>query len=541
MKNWWHSLSMQSKLQILIQGFLLIVLVLAQRWIMGNYHDHVMEAARSRALVSADGVINGMNMLMVTGTISDPENRKLYIKKMNSSDGVKELRIIRAKQVSDQFGPGLPEEQAQDEMDNRVLQSARSEFKLIKDQDTPMLRMVVPFIASKDFRGTNCLMCHQVQEGSVNGAASITLDLSSDYAVMRKINALLWAGELGLQVILFFVIGWFIRRVLRPAQDLRAAMTQMQADGDLTRRVKVSSNDEIGQTAAAFNALAENFQGIVRQVHDYAGQVSSAAAELSATANHVAASSHKQSEAAAATAVAVEQVTASIGQVADGTHETVEISNKAKDLSVSGQEVVNHAAEEMMHIAEAVNQSTNLITSLGQRSHEISSIVQVIKEIADQTNLLALNAAIEAARAGEQGRGFSVVADEVRKLAERTGTATAEISGMIEMFRNEIGTAVSSMEGGSVQVRNGVALANEAAQALAQINQGADATLARIEVMAAAAREQSASSHKIAASVEHIARIAGENSAAIDKTTAASQQLEQLAARLKQTVDKFKA
>jgi methyl-accepting chemotaxis protein len=531
---------MQSKLQVLIQGFLLIVLVLAQRWVMGNYQDHVMEAAESRALVSADGVINGMNMLMVTGTISDPENRKLYIKKMNASDGVKELRIIRAKQVSDQFGPGLPEEQAHDEMDNRVIQSAKSEFKLIEDQDTPMLRMVVPFVASKDFRGTNCLMCHQVQDGSVNGAASITLDLSSDYAVMRKINALLWAGELGLQVMLFFVIGWFIRRVLRPAQDLRAAMTQMQADGDLTRRVKVSSNDEIGQTAAAFNALAENFQGIVRQVHDYAGQVSSAAAELSATANHVADSSHKQSEEAAATAVAVDQVTASIGQVADGTHETVEISNKAKELSVSGQEVVNHAAEEMMHIAEAVNQSTNLITSLGQRSHEISSIVQVIKEIADQTNLLALNAAIEAARAGEQGRGFAVVADEVRKLAEKSAQSATQIDEVTqslgsqsEQVERTVQMGMSALQTSQTHVTDVTRILVESNQSVGGVNQG-------LEDISRSINSQRDAAQEIARNVENIAAMAEQSTTVVQRTVSSVKSMEQVAESLKSTVGKFK-
>ena len=108
MRNWWNSLGIGSKLNIPIQVMLVVVLSFAHFWVMGNIKYNMLADAQRRATVSADGVINGMNMLMLTGTISDPENRRLFITKMGASEDVKELRIIRAKQVQDQFCPGLP-------------------------------------------------------------------------------------------------------------------------------------------------------------------------------------------------------------------------------------------------------------------------------------------------------------------------------------------------------------------------------------------------------------------------------------------------
>ena len=207
MNNWWSRLSLKNKLQIPIQLILLVVMVLAQRTALDRFEDHVLDGAKQKALISADGVLNGLNMLMINGIISQAEQRELYVKKMAASDRVNELRVIRNKPVQDQFGPGLPSEQATDELDRSALQSAQVQTKLIAKNDQHSLRVVVPFIARKEFRGTNCLMCHMVPEGTVNGAASITLDLSDEFSLIRKANYVLWGTQIAVQFILYFVIG----------------------------------------------------------------------------------------------------------------------------------------------------------------------------------------------------------------------------------------------------------------------------------------------------------------------------------------------
>jgi diguanylate cyclase (GGDEF)-like protein len=266
MKTWWYSQGIQIKLQIIIQLVLIAVLIPTQLWIERHFKEEILLAAERRARVSADGVINGMNMLMMNGMIKDPENRALYIRKMGSSEGVKELRVIRAGQVQQQFGPGLPQEQPMDEMDRRVIASSKEEFLRVDDENAPELRVVVPFILSTNFRGTNCLDCHQAQSGSASGAASITLDLKGDYASLNKTSALLWSGQAVLQLVLFFLIGRFTHTITRPLENLQTTMSALQKEEDLARYVgtmpplQIAGEDEIGQLSATFNRMVKTLQ-----------------------------------------------------------------------------------------------------------------------------------------------------------------------------------------------------------------------------------------------------------------------------------------
>ncbi|MEI7455239.1 MAG: diguanylate cyclase [Nitrosomonadales bacterium] len=262
MKNWWQTLDIGTKLNIPIQVMLLLALSFAHLWIMTHIKEEILDGAERRATVSADGIINGMNMMMLNGTISDPNNRLLFINKMSDTANVKEVRIIRARQVQDQFGPGLPEEQARDEMDKRVINSKKTDFLLNEDPVAPTLRTVVPFIASSNFRGTNCLNCHKVQAGSVNGAASITIDMTEDFKAIRRTQGMLWLGQILLQLLLFFASNWLIRRFIKPILHLQSSMEAMQRCGSMASfvplPVKEGNQDEIGKLTRAFNQMSES-------------------------------------------------------------------------------------------------------------------------------------------------------------------------------------------------------------------------------------------------------------------------------------------
>jgi diguanylate cyclase (GGDEF)-like protein/PAS domain S-box-containing protein len=260
MSNRLKSLSIATKLNIPIQVMLVIVLSFAHFWIMDHIKGNILEGAERRATVSTDGVINGMNMLMLTGMISNPDNRRLFIKKMGASENVKELRIVRAKQVQDQFGVGLPEEQIKDDMDRSAMSTKLPQFKLDEDQSTPTLRAVVPFIVSTNFRGTNCLMCHHVEVGSVNGAASIVLDMTEEFGAIKRTQDMLLLGQIVLQILLFFSIQWLIRRFLIPILKLQSTMESMQQSGSMEQfiplELKEGSLDEFGKLTAAFNQMS---------------------------------------------------------------------------------------------------------------------------------------------------------------------------------------------------------------------------------------------------------------------------------------------
>ncbi len=160
------------------------------------------------------------------------------------------------------------------------------------------------------------------------------------------------------------------------------------------------------------------------------------------------------------------------------------ISVATRKVAEQGTQVIQQAASEMREISEDIAESSTLIAQLGERSEQITAIVNTIRAIADQTNLLALNAAIEAARAGEQGRGFAVVADEVRLLAGRTSGSTAEISSMISLIQNETRQAIKSMEGTRGRAAEGVELANQAGTVILQIRDGASEAVDAVSMFA---------------------------------------------------------
>lgn len=329
---------------------------------------------------------------------------------------------------------------------------------------------------------------------------------------------------------------------LRHLDALRDSMAEFATgQGDLTMRLRVDTTDEIGETSSAFNRFTEKLQEIIKETRTAVLQLTEAAEKLSSASNTVSAGSLAQSEMSLATASAVEQITASIAQVANSARDTLEDSKQAGMLAGEGVAIVRQTADEMRALAAAVTESSQRVEGLGERSREIGSIVQVIREIADQTNLLALNAAIEAARAGEQGRGFAVVADEVRKLAERTGTATVGISEMIDAIQNDTSIAVTGMRASSSRVEQGVLLTAQATEALMKICEGNQHTETRVGDIATATHEQSMASTEIAKNVERVAQMAEENNVAVGRTSQDALQVGQLADRLHNLISRFKA
>ena len=540
MNNWWSELSLKNKLQIPIQLILLVIMMLAQRVALDKFEQSVLEETRQKAVVSADGVLNGLNMLMLNGIISDAGQRTLYVEKMGASDKVLNLRVIRHKPVQDQYGPGLPSEQAADEMDRMALTSAKEQSKLLDQDGKPSLRVVVPLIAKKDLRGTNCLTCHSVAEGTVIGAASITLDITAELNVMRKANIVTWGAQIIIQIFLYFVIGWVISFVTRPTRELQQAMLVMQADGDLSKRVTVRSKDEIGQTATAFNELIDGFSNIIRQVLSNAGTVSNTAAQLSAASLQIAQGSQAQSEAAASTAAAVEQITVSINSVAANTEDVRKLSERSLHQTKQGNQSVTAMIGEISHVQGAVNQIAGSVKEFVDSTRAIAGMTRQVKEIADQTNLLALNAAIEAARAGEQGRGFAVVADQVRKLAEKSAQSASEIDQVTSSLDQQsthveatVQAGLRSLQAMQEQVERVSTVLTKAGEAVTQSSHG-------VNEIAASVGEQSLASAEIARNVEKIAQMSEENHAAVESNSRDIMCLEQLSKELQVAVSRFR-
>ncbi len=540
MNDWWSKLSLKNKLQFPIQFILLVIMIMAQRTALDKFEERVLEEARQKAVVSADGVLNGLNMLMLNGIISDADQRKLYVDKMGASDHVIDLRVIRNKPVQDQFGPGLPTEQAKDDLDRLALSSGKEQTRLLASNGKNSLRVVVPFIAQKNFRGTNCLMCHTVPEGTVNGAASITVDITEEFAVMNRANVILWTAQIGVQVILYFLIGWLISLVIRPTQELQKVMQAMQADGDLSKRVLVRSQDEIGKTARSFNDLANSFQVIVSQVEGHAKHVASAAHSLALDAEELSLGSQKQSDTANITSGTVEQVSSSGAMVADSADRVARLSAETLERANRGQASLQEMVQEIERVEIAVKEIATAVGEFVNNTQSITSMTQQVRDIAEQTNLLALNAAIEAARAGEQGRGFAVVADEVRKLAEKSAHSASQIDEVTQLLGGQSSQVERTVQRGLVALQSSQEHIKEVAGVLTEANASVEKVNHGLEEISQSVNKQRDSTQEIARNVDQIATMASQGNTVVKRTVAAVKSMETLSENLSKTVGRFK-
>ncbi|RQW29549.1 methyl-accepting chemotaxis protein [Rhodobacteraceae bacterium CH30] len=297
----------------------------------------------------------------------------------------------------------------------------------------------------------------------------------------------------------------YLGRLLQGLFRVRDAMREISAgEGDLTRRIEVAGDDEVAQTAQAFNQFVSRLNGMFRELQGEAVALGQGVVQVGAMVDKVAADSHALADISSANAAAIEEVSVSIAHIAEATRETDELARVSGQAADAGAADMLHISDKMAQTSQSVGDLARLLGSLELRSQEISKITGVISDIADQTNLLALNAAIEAARAGEQGRGFAVVADEVRKLAERTVQATVEIRSMIQTILAETGQAVGSMQQTSRSVGDSVELTQGARERMQQITGTMSQVMERIGGIALSTSEQHNATTAMAQSTESI-------------------------------------
>ncbi|MGE5470808.1 MAG: methyl-accepting chemotaxis protein [Bacteroidota bacterium] len=333
---------------------------------------------------------------------------------------------------------------------------------------------------------------------------------------------------------------WTIRSIVGPLGEMQALMKRAARERDFTGHLDTRSDDEVGSTATDFNELLKALRQSLSELRGDIIQIDEATTKLSGASGQTAEASAQTSESASAMAASVEEMSVSITSVSDHARDALAIARTAGDYSETGGTVIGTAVSAMGDIVAQVHSVGNTIHELGQHSEQISSVVQVIKEVADQTNLLALNAAIEAARAGEQGRGFAVVADEVRKLAERTSKATGEIAEMIGNIQQRAKTAVAAMENTVDRLESGSQLASQAGTAIAAIQQANKEVCRVFTDIDNAVREQGSVSQDIAQRVEYVAQASEQSSNNAGTTASEASHIRQLTRDMRTTVENFK-
>jgi len=317
-----------------------------------------------------------------------------------------------------------------------------------------------------------------------------------------------------------------INRLRKPLLTLEESIRQLESgDGDLTRRLPVATDDEIGRASASFNKFLDSLQRTIGNVQGEANKVAQESAQVAATVADVSAASSHQAEASAAIAAAIEQLITSIESVAASAQAVQDTSDLSQDM--------NRIEDSIQGIAQA---NEPFVT----HSRTITGLTGEVKEIANQTNLLALNAAIEAARAGEHGRGFAVVADEVRGLAEKSGKAAAGIDTITQAIRAESQNLESAIHASAEVLRQSRESLESVAGVLRESATVVDKEHQGIDDINHSLAEQKSAGHEIGRNLESIARSAEQTSAAARQTAASAQELKDSSSRLQAGVGRFR-
>lgn len=294
-------------------------------------------------------------------------------------------------------------------------------------------------------------------------------------------------------VLLFSVIGisWLLSVLLGPLNRVSVALAKIaDGNGDLTQRIEVDSQDEVGMLADSFNRFVGSQHQLISHIRQLAVELDTDAEQSLAT-NHTAVSElQRQQQEVTMVATAVTEMASATHEIAANAENTATAAQQSATSSEDGKALVDKTRTTINALAGEVEQATGVIGDLSRHAQSISGILTTIQGIAEQTNLLALNAAIEAARAGEQGRGFAVVADEVRVLSRRTQDSTQEIYTTIETLRTTTDKAVNLMESSQGLASDSVTDVNAAANALDEITQAVNLISDMAGQIATAAEEQ---------------------------------------------------
>ncbi|QDP99100.1 methyl-accepting chemotaxis protein [Lysinibacillus fusiformis] len=331
--------------------------------------------------------------------------------------------------------------------------------------------------------------------------------------------------------VIFFTTSLTISRQVSRILSVRNSLEEIsRGEADLTKRIKVTSKDEIGQLVKSFNGMMENFQQIMSGLKQEALQIKEATYSIYENAHHTLDSSEviqKESRQVAQTSFAqqkntedsahsMEELARGIQHISQSIAEISSISRNTEENSNDGLQTINRLLKQLVEVYEKTNISVSCTENLEKLSEKIGEFTNVITGISDQTNLLALNASIEAARAGESGKGFAVVAEEVRKLAEESKEAAERISQVVVNVQNETTGIVKAIHSTANVLNTSRAIANEAQHSFEGICNDVQVLAAQVDIVSSATEEIAASTEQLTATMEDVSNLTKQTSASVD-------------------------
>ncbi|MBJ7538001.1 methyl-accepting chemotaxis protein [Marinomonas transparens] len=378
--------------------------------------------------------------------------------------------------------------------------------------------------------------------GNKIGHLEITYRMNSNDALLLSIKTLFIFIAVSLLVVLQ-ATNWLVlnRFVIAPIKIIADAMSDIaQGGGDLTRRLNIKSNDEVGMLAQGFDTFISNLHTLIQKIVNSTNELTLCSVDIQSNANKNTTATEKQLLETELVATALNQMLSATQEVAQNANQTASKTQSCNELAEKGNAIVKHTVDEIHNLGSEINNTSAKVIELKGKSEHINEVIEVIKGIAEQTNLLALNAAIEAARAGEQGRGFAVVADEVRGLAQRTQDSTSEIETIIHDLQSSSEEVNKLMEVSSKTLQQTIDESGGAITALEDIIEDINIINDMNAQVATATEEQ----NSVTAGVSDKVVVINEATTAITSNAAnveqLSNQLHTISASIKEDLSKFK-